>query len=301
MGYKPLPVPLSYQGASGEPGQILLDGIVQKITLYHDRFDDEADWHVYIRPERADWPQDMYCEIMVLDDFETPFLGDDKFFTADFSRAFRLIKEGSVNPAWEVGLKAIDEQSDSVNVTEAGVTSRVVAHQGRAYLQGPYVNDEAHGTRVEIHPLDSIAFAIDDSDQTIAAKWGQPAWPETSVRWRVAYFANSSHHRINGEKYVKKERTTTWFLDLLRPNPLNVVSMGNVSITEIRRQLRFKDTNKMHDGRGFKSIAPHELVIDPKDGRRKLKVSSTMNKPDEKGGIVVIDYLVRFTPPVIGQ
>lgn len=298
MGYAPLPVPPSHQGPSGEPGQILLDGIVQKITLFHGRVDDEADWHVFIRPDRADWPQDMYCEIMVLDDFETPFIGDDKFFTADFSPAFRLIKEGSANPAWEVGLKAIDEQSDSVNVTEAGVTSRLVTHQGRAYLQGAYVNDEAHGTQVEIHPLDSIAFAIDDSDNTIAVKRGQPGWPETSIRWRVAYFANSSLHRINSEKYVQRERTTTWLLDL--PDPLGPAFPGNVSVTEIRRQLRFKDTSEMHDGRGVKSIAPHELVTDLRDGRRKLRVSATLNKPDEKGGIVVIDYRVRFTPPVIG-
>ena len=98
MGYAPLPVPPAYAGPSGEPGQILLHGITTKVSVFHGRIDDEADWHVFIRPDRADWPIEMYCEIMVLDDFSKPFIGDDKFFTADFTLPLRLSKPDGPAP-----------------------------------------------------------------------------------------------------------------------------------------------------------------------------------------------------------
>ena len=32
---------------------------------------------------------------------------------------------------------------------------------------------------------------------------------------------------------------------------------------------------------------------DPKDGRKKLKVTATMKRPNKMGGIVVVDYIIR--------
>lgn len=47
--YPALPFPEKYQGPSGEPGQIILDGVVTKVELFHGTIDDELDWHDYIR------------------------------------------------------------------------------------------------------------------------------------------------------------------------------------------------------------------------------------------------------------
>src|SRR5262245_34365492 len=43
-----LPIPKELQSPSNEPGQILLDGIAQKVKLFHGQVDDEVDWHFYI-------------------------------------------------------------------------------------------------------------------------------------------------------------------------------------------------------------------------------------------------------------
>jgi hypothetical protein len=47
--YPLLPIHPDFRGPSGEQGQILLDSIVFKVSLFHGKIDDEADWHVYIR------------------------------------------------------------------------------------------------------------------------------------------------------------------------------------------------------------------------------------------------------------
>jgi hypothetical protein len=162
--YPPLAVHPDYQGPSGEPGQIKLDGIVTKVSLFHGRSDDEADWHCYIdlspkaSTELSDYLRArglnvdaakldiLYSELMTLDKYKFTWF-DDKFYSADLTSSFLLFKPGSAHPAWDLGVKAIDNQG-----TEHDFSSFTKLIGARAYLQGPLVNDADHGTRVEIHP-----------------------------------------------------------------------------------------------------------------------------------------------------
>ena len=295
-----------YQGPSGEPGQIKLDGIVTKVSLFHGRSDDEADWHCYIdlspkaSTELSDYLRArgvnvdaakldiLYSELMTLDKYKFTWF-DDKFYSADLTSSFLLFKPGSAHPAWDLGVKAIDNQG-----TEHDFSSFTKLIGARAYLQGPLVNDADHGTRVEIHPLDSIAFAMDSSGAPIAAKKGDNAWPRTYIRWRVGVFANSNFHRIDGENYLKRERTTTWFLDL----PTNAVvgspvTPGNITVVEERQWLWDGGHNNTYSGRRWKTLVPWTIAVDPKDGRKKLRIATTMLVPDQFGGIVVRDYIIR--------
>jgi hypothetical protein len=308
--YPLLDVPTPYRGPSGEDGQILVDGLATKVALYYAHFDDEADWHVYIhvapevsrdlinalRGQHLDIEEcdlEVYSELMTVDKYKKAWLfGDDKFYSADFTSSFLLSKPGSAHPAWDFGLQAQDDQGTEINFCRySGLIG------GRVYLQGALVNDSEHGTRVEIHPLDSIAFAMDETGRPISAKRGEPAWPRTYVNWRVGVFANSKLHRINKESYLKKERTTTWYLDLPRdavggdPN-----TPGNITVTEKQLQLWDGGHNVWYSGRRWQTLVPWTIAVDPKDGRKKLKITTTMLTPDKFGGIIVRDYTIRVNP-----
>lgn len=304
--YTPLPVHPRYAGPSGERGQIQLDGLVTKVSLFHGRSADEADWHVYLdmSPEtamdlagylRAQGAQVnashlacLYSEVMTLDKYKKGWF-DDKFYSADFTFSFLLSKPGSAHPAWDLGVVAVNDQGDNHDFTNY---SRL--YGARVYLQGAFVNDDEHGTLLEIHPLDSIAFAMDSSGIPLSAKRNDQGWPATFVKWRVGVFANSSHHRINDESYVNKERTTTWFLDLPRDaiggGP---ATPGNITVLEERQQLWNGGNDSWYSGRRWKSLVPWTIAVDPKDGRKKLKVTTTMLTPDKWGGIIVRDYTIR--------
>jgi len=173
---------------------------------------------------------EIYSEVMVNDHADTPLFGDDKFFSADFGRPLGLSKR-SAHPAWDLGLEAIDGQGDEQDFSFYSQLERDLDH---AYLQGHLMNNKEHGIRVEIHPLDSIAFAMDSAGKTLTARLGEPDWPKSFVKWRVAVFANSKLHRINEESCVQKERTTTWFLDL--PSDANLPLM-EVTLVEQRHEL----------------------------------------------------------------
>lgn len=308
--YPRLPVHPRYAGPSGEAGQILLEGLVTKVSLFHGRSADEADWHVYLdmSPEtsldlanylrarnveaRASDLACFYSELMTLDKYKKGWF-DDKFYSADFTTSFLLSKSGSAHPAWDLGLVAVNDQGDNHDFTSY---SRL--YGARAYLQGAFVNDADHGTRVEIHPLDSIAFAMDASGVPLSAKRDDPSWPRTFVKWRVGVFANSSLHRINDESYVDKERTTTWFLDLPRDAVAGgPTTPGNITVLEERQQLWNGGSNNWYGGRRWKTLVPWTIAVDPKDGRKKLKVTTTMLTPDKWGGIIVRDYTIRVNAP----
>jgi hypothetical protein len=313
--YPLLPVPPDLSSPSGEPGQIAIDGIVAALNVFCGRVDDEADWHIYITPpiEVSDILANsfsengvtvldliiMYCELMVLDDWNKPFLGDDRFHSADgLTQALLLTKFGSEHPAWDLGQDAMDNQGSSQDYTE---NSHLAVNHARVYMQGAFVNDADHGFRIEIHPLDSLAVAMKDTawSSVVSAKFGENDWPKSKMRWRIAWFTNSSLHRINGHDYLQKDRTTTWFLDL--PSDAYASTSDDLVTIEVDGQL--VQMWDMHEDRsylwrGVKSpIANIEglqwsLEADPKDGRRKLKVSATMAQPDERGGIVVQDYTI---------
>jgi hypothetical protein len=345
--YPLVPFPTNYQGPSGERGQIKLDGIVWKVSLFHGEVADEADWHVYIdftkTPNvyqelanhlkangynfiKAGDMIQIYSELMVCDRHKSTW-NDEYFYSADFTLPFLLSQPNmpkspydyitasdfwrgvgwtGEHPAWDLGLIAQTYQSSNRDFSEH---SKLIGTH--AYLQGAFVEDAEHRicpsgnnncplskavkTRIEIHPLDSITFAMKEGDTVISSKRGHGDWPDSYVKWRVAFFANSKFHRINSESYLKKERTTTWYLDL-PDDAYN--SWGEIHTTvnvEEQRQSLWDGYNRVwYSGRGVKSLN-WSLAVDPKDKRKKLKVSATMNVPDKWGGIVVLDYVIRVT------
>ncbi len=321
--YPRLRVPPAFISPSREPGQILLDGLVTKVSLFHGGGDDEADWHVYIALKREDKDilsdyltssgvyhkvdfSTIYSEIMVLDKYSN-HIGDEKFYPADFTLPLLLFKSGSRHPAWEFGLHSTRVQSEEKNYTN---NSRL--RGGRVYLQGAYVNDKEHYgvdvvakkvymKKAEIHPLDGMAFAMDEDGSVYSAKYGEQGWAQSYVRWRVAFFANSGYHRINGHDYLKKDRTTTFYLDL-PANAYAGAEKGAVDIRLLKEQQQLWDGSReiYYSGKGWRSTEPGVIVEDPSDGRKKLKVTATMARPNKYGGIVVIDYIirVRVTPKV---
>jgi hypothetical protein len=300
----------------------MLDGIVTRVTLFHGKKKNEADWHVYIAlaPDTSLRLADflsargtsvkatdlsiMYCELMVLDLHKDPWVGFNEFYSADVTLPLNLYEINVEHPAWEFGYHAVEDKGSH----EFSKNSRLIG--GRAYLQGAFVNDSAHGVRVEIHPLDSIAFAMDQSGTTLWAKQPSQCWPASYVKWRVAVFTNSNFHRINKESYLKKERTTTWYLEL--PNNAYETSTGlirpivdeqpglpgpYVIHVEEQRQRLWDGARKIwYSGRGWSTFPSWELAVDPRDGRKKLKVTSTMKIPDNFGGIAVCDYVISVTP-----
>ena len=354
--YPSLPVPLKYQGRSAERGQIMLDGIVKSIDLFHGRVDDEADWHINI-----DLPTDVrldlqsgllgtyssidrdacnrsescnlstiYSELMVCDRHKST-LSDEFFYSADFTLPYMLSQPPAdkrpvwfinptgtsildpdwtgEHPAWDLGLIAQNSQGHDHDFTRYSNLDG-----GRAYLQGAFVEDAEHRqcrptpgipcylappkfatvARFEIHPLDSIAFAMNESGKVLSAKRGDPGWPFDFVKWRVAVFADSKFHRINDEAYVKKIRTTTWYLDLPYDSESSWGDLATtIRVIEQRRQLWNGGGKAWYGSRGVNSYVPWTLAVDPKDGRKKLKVVVKMDIPDEWGGIVVRDYGVR--------
>jgi len=305
--YPLLPVPEKYRGPSGEPGQILLEGQAFKVSAYHGSGppigDNEADWHVHLdlpsttqtdliaatgvplgKPEDGFW-----CEIMVNDSWSPP---PRDFFSADVSRAFRLTKPGSDQTAWDLMQEAIDHKSKQ---RDFSAFSTLI--DGRVWLQGPFVKDAAggHGWS-EIHPLDSIAFAIDKAGGTVTAQPGQPDWPRGTIRWRVAWFANSRFHRITNEPFSHKQRTTTWMLPLPLGDPI-----GGIDVVETKIELLDVPSGARYVSRGV-AQEPAWQLVSTRPGRPPslLKVSATMKEPDKFGGLTVRDYQITLKD-VIGR
>ena len=317
MAYPLLPVPSKYRGPSGENGQILLAGRARKVTAFHGRSDDEADWHVYLdlasdvrrdlitglRGAGIETPNDAFerfwCELMVLDDWTKPTFGDDQFFSADVSRAFRLTKPGSGRSAWDLMLQAIDDQGDEQDFSSM---STLVSHGGRVYLQGPYVNDAEHGFMPEIHPLDSIAFAMDSERRTVSAAPGQPGWPGRYVIWRVAFFTNSDLHRINGESYLEKRRTTTWLLSFpgggVPPGGGFTVEEDKIELLDVPRRARYVSRG-VDAGPTFEIVPPSPSLPGRPPSSHKLRVTATMTDPNKYGGLAVRDYRISVKPPLV--
>jgi hypothetical protein len=274
----------------------------------------------------------IYSELMVCDRHKSTTL-DEYFYSGDFTLPYLLSQppaerrpvlafnfDGTPildpdwtgeHPAWDLGLITQNSQAKDHDFTKYSNLDG-----GRAYLQGAFVEDAEHRrcrptpgivcylappkfatvARFEIHPLDSIAFAMNETGKVLSAKWGDPGWPFDFVKWRVAVFADSKYHRINGEAYVKKIRTTTWYLDL----PVDAQSTwGDLATTirviEQRRTLWNGGNKTWYGSRGVNSYVPWTLAVDPKDGLKKLKIVVKMDIPDNWGGIVVRDYGIRVT------
>jgi hypothetical protein len=323
-GYPPLPIPNALRAPGREAAQAQIGGEARRVTLFHGRSDDELDWHIYIAPDVAarralaahlraharggngldegDFDR-IYCELMVLDGWRNPRF-DEFFFSADVRRALHLQR-----PAWDYSEDAGNDQGNERELTGQSGLASVGA---RVYLQGPFVNDAEHGLRPEIHPLDSIAYALVDG-APLAVGQDDPSWPATGLTWRVAVFANSTFHRINRADYQEQERTTTWLLDLPRAAQAQESETGSVNQVHVDVSEPGL-VNRSYGAQGLDGARPtaalnyvrygvlsadHAIVTDPALGRRQLRVRVRMDRADRWGGMYLAEYRIRFGPPVI--
>jgi hypothetical protein len=337
-GYTPLPMPPALRAPSGEPGQILLQGTASEIELFHGGTDDELDWHIYIRidervrkqifdhltqhVQRATRPppdnmpkpwhalreQDLdtvYCEWMVLDGYDNS-TWDEKFYSADVSRVLAL-----AGKAWDYSAHVANQQNLKGASIELTDKSELCKRNARVWLQGAFVNDAGHWFRVEIHPLDSLAYALDSSGTPVSGTPGDAAkWPDSEITWRVAAFTNSSFHRINKADFLRKERTVVWYLPL--PDHARLPGY-RVSVTASFPAFR----NEAWGRAGLDKLRPtaddqykdygirsnsYRIEIDPQDGLRKLRVTIVLRSAtDEWGAMFLGEYRVTAKPPVVAR
>ena len=214
----------------------MVSGIASRVKLFMGRSDWELDWHVYLDLEedvktmlRRAGPlgsSGLYCELMGIDRWEDELLGR-QWWSSDFDGAFSLRwplpngRSGAETASEHWSLVADDDQGTNIMVADrSDPSSRTNAAivGARVYLQGPLVNDNPTDTEdhnlLEIHPLDSIAYAKDATGQFLTAKPTDQTWPASTVQWRVAVMTNAGFHRINSCDFLRKARTTTWYLDL---------------------------------------------------------------------------------------
>jgi hypothetical protein len=197
-------------------------------------------------------------------------------------------------------------------VWTAGKTKSWGANGGRVYLQGTFVkcdptaDDHNH---LEIHPLDSVAYAKDVAGNVIAARPSETAWPDRTVVWRVGVVSNAGFHRINSCGFVRRRRTTVWYLTLPAQSSLPTMS---ISVDQNDPGFWHSPTNQRFTRRGVVNVAvdppaygqPHGIAsfpIDPVDGRNKLRVEVTMERPDDWGGLFLRDFTIRARPPVVDR
>lgn len=313
-GYPALQVPDEFKSPSGEEGQILLSGPCIMVEFFHGESDDEADWHWFIDIDPkvedklyksmmgdnalSDYRSNIqmskldsiYAELMVTAR-HLNIDNDEFFYPVDFDLPFMFRNGNDEHPSYHLSLPEI-EQFQGLPKTDLSAYSALVQKRAFIYLQGAFVNDAAHDFKPEIHPLDAIAFALDDNGDPLSATVASgSSWPKKELTWRVCFFANSGYHRINDEPYLERERTTTWYLDL----PSDAYDDFRASVVKVHAEQR--NLWLQHQGYYFTDLnvkdgPDWELAVDPKDGRKKLKVTATMNVPDKFGGIVVTDYAV---------
>jgi hypothetical protein len=322
-GYPPLPVPPEFRGPSGEPGQILLQGRATKSSVFHGGTDDELDWHVYMRlapsvrrrlythllrhgdgakrahvvalnqftPLREDDLNEAYCEFMVVDGYKNTAT-DERWYSADVTQVLMLPRS-----AWSYSAKAASDQNISGSSANAN-DSRLVKDGVMVYQQGAFVNDKAHRFKVELHPLDSIAYALDASGKPLTFDAKDTRWPADKLTWRVAAFTNSTWHRIDGADYLKKDRRTTWYLPLPQNGykrgyrvDVKVASPGftNHALTENKSLSSKRPRPKSYSDYGVKSVN-YGVDTDLRESSQKLRVSIVMAPPDRWGGMFFMEF-----------
>lgn len=204
-GYPPISVPSRLRGPSGEPGQILLGGTCKEVSFFHGEEDDEADWHCGIALDDATINDlrttlisqgfvkatrshlcCMYTEIMVVNDHINT--DDDEFFyPLDVDGPFMLMNGNDPHPYFELSRPTV-EDNQGFPISDLSDFSLLVKNHAMVYLQGPFVNDAAHDFLPEIHPLDAIAFALDEKGMPMSITNKDAAWPKSEVTWRVCFF-----------------------------------------------------------------------------------------------------------------
>jgi hypothetical protein len=308
--YPPLPLPERFRGVSGEAGQAELSGINRRVNVFHGGTDDELDWNLHLRLDaderRAlfrhlaehgpggsaseDDLAEIECEVMVIDGYDNQAF-DELWYSADVTRTLRLHES-----AWEYSRRAGAQQ----NVEGASVDAVSDLVGARLHVQGAFVNDAEHGFKPELHPIDSIAYAVGADGRVLSVGLDSAAWPTSEVVWRVGAFTNSSFHRINAASYVQRNRSTVWFL----PLPSGVTAAGDANV--LVRPLDFVNQGRLHDGLddirqtgsdryAFAGLLAHRASVghDPRDGTRKLEVSLSMARPGDRwGGMFLSEYRI---------
>ena len=308
--YPPLPLPEQFRGVSGEAGQAELSGINRRVNVFHGGTDDELDWNLHLRLD-ADQRRALFrhlaehgpggsaseddlaeieCEVMVIDGYDNQTF-DELWYSADVTRTLRLHES-----AWEYSRRAGAQQ----NVDGASVDAVSDLVGARLHVQGAFVNDAAHEFKPELHPIDSIAYAVGADGRVLSVGPDSAAWPTSEVVWRVGAFTNSSFHRINAASYVQRNRSTVWFL----PLPSGVTAAGDANV--LVRPLDFVNQGRLHDGLddirqtgsdryAFAGLLAHRTSVghDPRDGTRKLEVSLSMARPGDRwGGMFLSEYRI---------
>jgi hypothetical protein len=320
--YLKMPVPSELRSPAREEAQIAIDGIAQKVTLFMGKSDWELDWHIYPGLDAAVTSRlqqvgrlrgTLFCEWMGVDRWEDEIVGR-QWWSSDMDRILSLRwplpspRAGAETASEHWSLVEDDNQGGSAEVV-ADLTdpakrgnARIVG--GRVYLQGAFVMDEPTDTddhaHLEIHPLDSVAYAMEPTGAVLAIRGSDTDWPTRQVTWRVGVASNAGFHRINGCGFVRQERTTVWYLDLPTLAGLPTVA---VQVTDTEPGFWHSPSNSRFGQRGVRAVdvqpAPDGVrrdisafPVDPSDGRRKLRVSVTMAQPDDWGGLFLRDYRI---------
>ena len=169
----------------------------------------------------------LFCEWMGVDRWEDEILGR-QWWSSDMDRILSLrwplpdARSGAETASEHWSLVEDDNQGGSAeivadinNAAKRG-NARIVG--GRVYLQGAFVMDDPTDTdehaHLEIHPLDSVAYALDGDGTVLAQRGTDTSWPRSTVVWRVGVVTNAEFHRINGCSFLEQDRTTVWYLDL---------------------------------------------------------------------------------------
>jgi len=329
--YLKQPVPPEYRSPSREEAQILIDGIARRVSLFMGASDWELDWHIY--PVLADSVRTrleqigrlrgdtLFCEWMVVNRWEDELFGR-QWWSNDMDGVLSL-RWPLPNP--RSGAETASDHWSLVEDSHQGDESETVADMddpltrgnsaiagGRVYLQGAFVNDlptdDDEHNHLEIHPLDSVAYAKEADGQVLSARPTEPDWPDTTVVWRVGVVTNAGFHRINSCSFVRKERRTVWYLAL--PALAGLPTMG-VSVTQTEPGFWHSPSNTRFSSRRVKNVTvtppPDGLArdytafpVDPSDGRHKLRVDVTMETPDDWGGLFLRDFAIRARAVVVG-
>ena len=195
--YLKVAAPVELRSPSREEAQVMVSGIASRVKLFMGRSDWELDWHVYLDLEedvktmlRRAGPlpsSGLYCELMGIDRWEDEIFGR-QWWSSDFDGAFSLRwplpngRSGAETASEHWSLVADDDQGTNTPVADGsdpGSRTNAAIVGARVYLQGPLVNDNPTDTEdhnlLEIHPLDSIAYA---KDATRAVPHGQTDGPD---------------------------------------------------------------------------------------------------------------------------
>ncbi|MET0195717.1 MAG: hypothetical protein ABW364_00675 [Rhodococcus fascians] len=328
--YLKMPVPADLRSPSREEAQIAVDGVAEKVTLFMGKSDWELDWHIHPRLDEQVMTQlqavgrlrgTLFCEWMGVDRWEDELLGR-QWWSSDMDGILSLrwplpdARSGAETASEHWSLVEDDNQGGSaeivadINNTAKRGNARIVG--GRVYLQGAFVMDDPNDTddhaHLEIHPLDSVAYAMDGDGAVLAQRGTDTSWPRSTVVWRVGVITNAGFHRINGCGFLERDRTTVWYLDLPTLAGLPTIS---VRVDDSEPGFWHSPSNSRYTGRGIRDVDVQPrpdgsdrdisaFPIDPSDGRRKLRVEVTMARPDDWGGLFLRDYRMTARSVVAG-